>query len=661
MTEKENKLKSHLKKVVLVALNARYSHTSLSMRCLREYSRTSDQPDCTVQLAEWTINDQPLSLLHRLDDLQADCYAFSCYIWNIEMVRNLSGWLKQINPQIVVVWGGPEVSWQTDRLMASASFPDLIISGEGEQPFVSLLRQIVQTVPDWTVVPALTWRSGDGRIMHNNLPAYLPGDRWPFPYTAEELVSLKNRILYYESSRGCPYSCTYCLSAIDRTVRFKPLAAVWPELDKLIAADVQQVKFVDRTFNCQPARAVAIWQYLISQYRQQPFRTNFHFEIMADVLDDEAIATLKQAPPGLFQLEIGVQSTQPAVLQAINRVRRSELLEQRVRELRQIHSIHLHLDLIAGLPGDTLTGFRRSFDDVIRLRPHLLQAGFLKILPGSPMKEQATRLGFAWQDTPPYEVLRSDGLSFADLGLLKRVENQLDHYYNSGQYACTMQALLTTAASPFDLFCQLSDLYKTGGWEERNPGLEDRWQLLLTLAAVITDSAVPPEEDAAMRLGTNEWQTTTASVSNPVTGTPGTDFYRSAGKTGENQAWFEYIRSCLKLDYIRLGQRDRPPWQQALETSQDPDRQKILEQGRKLMKKHYPEYRRYRLEEFTGTVYAGTMADSRPGYGQGQPSGCLAVADDRVPCVAAFGWIDGQAVLLWQLPIKDHAIGPFKV
>ena len=385
-------------KMVLCGLNARYIHTNLALRSLISHARTnwasSDQdglPVPTLILREWSINDQVLAMLARLAREDADCYAFSCYIWNIDIVRRLSRSLKKVRPQARIIWGGPEVSHQAERLLQPDQHEpvDMIICGEGESAFLMLLKAL-QTekvrscselkVPDMKqpdgllpAVPNLCWLDQTSKAVRRNGTApLLDGSAWPFPYTTDELNADADRILYYETSRGCPFSCSYCLSAIDRTVRFRPLDQVYLELDQFLAANSMQVKFVDRTFNCNPDRARKIWQYLIDQSRPNRCRTNFHFEVAGDLLDDASVDLLLTASPGLIQLEIGVQTIQPEILRTINRVSQPDIIARQVRRLRSGGNIHLHLDLIAGLPGETLAGVAATFNWIAALRPHQL-------------------------------------------------------------------------------------------------------------------------------------------------------------------------------------------------------------------------------------------------------------------------------------------------
>ena len=420
--------------VVLCSLNARYVHTSLAIRQLAAYVRSQWPQAPRTELLEWTINDQELPIVQRLFSRKAAVYGFSCYIWNITLVRRICRDLKKLLPDALIVWGGPEAGCAAAKWLTSESSVDMIIRGEGEKAWLALLQALDTTgrQPDLSGVPSLSWRqAGSGLLCENPDGPLLEAADWPFPYSAGDLAGMRDRIVYYETSRGCPFQCSYCLSALDRTVRHRPLEQVFHEIDQLMAAGLQQVKLVDRTFNCLTDRAMKIWQYIID-HADQAGRTNFHFEVAGDLLDDQTTDILNEAPTGLIQLEIGVQTIHPDVLAAIGRTSRLERLARQVERLRRGGRVHLHLDLIAGLPGEDLARFGASFDWVWRLRPQQLQLGFLKVLAGSPMAEQARDRGFLWQDEPPYEILKSDCMEFNDLIRLKGMAWILDIYQNSG-------------------------------------------------------------------------------------------------------------------------------------------------------------------------------------------------------------------------------------
>ncbi|MGI6334005.1 MAG: DUF4080 domain-containing protein [Saccharofermentanales bacterium] len=466
--------------VVLCGLNTRYVHTNLALRSLLAYHRAR-RPEQQLILTEATINDQPLSVLQTLYRYRAPVYAFSCYIWNITLIRRLSRDLKKLLPDSLIIWGGPEAAQRAEELLHQEPSVDLIIRGEGEEAFSVLLDVLATgTTGKLDSVPGLSWRDPQhDRIHHNPEGPLLAGDAWPFPYNQQTLAENAGRILYYESSRGCPFSCSYCLSALDRRVRYRPLDQTLAELDQFLEADLRQVKFVDRTFNADPARAYAIWKHIIEGDAGRG-KTNFHFEVAGDLLDDRSVELLNQAPPGLIQLEIGVQSIHPDVLAAVNRKTNLNRLARQVKALRQGGRVHLHLDLIAGLPGETLDDFGRSFDFVWALESDHFQLGLLKVLPGSPMVDQARSRGFLWQDEPPYEILASDGLSFTDLILLKNIAQLLDSYSNSNFYRHSLYFFADRRGRGWLFWRDLAQWAVDHGWLERPLSPADRALLLIS-------------------------------------------------------------------------------------------------------------------------------------------------------------------------------------
>ncbi|HBP37611.1 MAG TPA: hypothetical protein DD640_02510 [Clostridiales bacterium] len=553
--------------VVLCALNARYSHTSLALRYLRTFvgQRWPQAPQ--LLLTEWTINDQPANIARQLFRMDAAVYAFSCYIWNISQIRQICRQLRKIRPDAWIIWGGPEVSHDADERLSGDSPVDLILSGEGEMTFLELLRRLYPEQETMMVrdaaearldsVPGLTWRDPvTGRVRSNPAAPLLKPDAWTFPYTDDDLLASGSRIIYYETSRGCPFRCAYCLSALDKEVRFRPLPQVFAELDRLIAGRLQQVKLVDRTFNCQPERARQIWQYLIDR-RETIGGTNFHFEVAGDLLDNESVDLLNQAPPGLIQLEIGVQTINPEVLRIVNRPSRLERLQEQVRKLRRAGRVHLHLDLIAGLPGEDLDSFGHSLDFVWELRPQQLQLGFLKILPGSPMKQLASERGFLWQDDPPYEVLQSDRLNFAGLDLLKTIAQVIDTFHNSGLFGYSLLWLARRWPRPWLFLQELAGWLEGQGCLDRALGSEERSRLLWQFGGKVL-----PELAAGSRSAL---------------------------------AW----RDMLRLDYLLSGQKDQPAWMGFWENSPDAADKTRLRQERQLFRERHPDCGRFRIERLS--------------------------------------------------------------
>lgn len=526
-------------RVALCAFNARYTHTNLAIRSLAAYARAHRRQTYSLCWQEWTINDRLLSLLQHLDRQQADVYAFSVYIWNSRLVRTLTAELKKIRPAAIMVWGGPEASTQAEQLLSCDTAVDYILCGEGEIALTCLLDVLaVNPKPgpeQLSGLPGLAWRPHKDRPAVVNASApLLDADAWPFAWSAAELNRERNRLLYYESSRGCPFSCSYCLSSLDRTVRFRSLDKVLDELDCFIAAKVRQVKLVDRTFNCRPDRANRIWRYLIERYRAQPHGTCFHFEIAGDLLDDDSLAILQTAPPGLFQFEIGVQSAHPFVLRDVNRSSDLAKLARQVSRLRAAGNCQIHLDLIAGLPGESLALFGQSFNFVCSLRPHLLQLGFLKVLPGTQIRQTARDLDYRWLDDAPYEVLQSDALSFADLCRLRQIEQLLDQYLNSSQYRAA-EWLGRLWPGPWAFYNDLADsLIKQGVFEQ-----------------------IPDPQERLHRLFA---------------------FARDCGRLDTDQT--KLFLDLLRTDFQLGGQKGMPEWLSYFELSQEPEDKSLLRELR---------------------------------------------------------------------------------
>lgn len=433
-------------RILLTAVNAKYVHTSLSVRALARFVNTPE-----VTFAEFTINEREEDVLRAVYGFHADAVMFSCYIWNIEYIVRVASSLKKVSPDTRIVFGGPEVSYNSMYYMRKYGFLDAVIRGEGEET----LRAVTEAGFD---TDGVTFRREDGRIIKNRDRApvcYL--DSLPFPYTETELDEYKDKLLYYESSRGCPFRCSYCLSSTVRNVRFKNIDKAKRELALFAAHGARVVKLTDRTFNADRKRAAELIGFLASLEGD----TQFHFEIAADIIDDELISILKNAPKGRFLLEIGVQSTNEKTLEAIDRRTDLDRIYDTVRALSGY--VHMHLDLIAGLPYEDLDSFVRSFDDVMALRPDVLQLGFLKLLHGTKMRSEAGKHGYIFTDTPPYEVLGNAYISYEELLRLKRVEHVLDRYYNSSAFSNAMGYLLDMADSPYHLFEKIASHFEAEG------------------------------------------------------------------------------------------------------------------------------------------------------------------------------------------------------
>lgn len=554
--------------VVICALNSSYSHTSLAARSIAAHVRTCLPEAGPVRIIEETIHEPPLSLLRLLTESGAAIFAFSCYIWNISLIRDLCRQLRVLEPQAVIIWGGPEAGSAAAHYLAAEPAVDYIISGEGEDAFCRLLQVLIssesasgqgadENLPSrLTAVPALSWRHpADRQLMANPPKDRSRQEDWPFPYTPQDLAQINKKIVYYESARGCPFACSYCLSSLEDKVFSRPLDKVMAELEVLIEADVLQVKFVDRTFNFRPDRAEEIWNFLLRRYRQRLYRTSFHFEIAGDLLTEKSLQLLATAPPGLFRFEIGVQTIWPQVLAAINRQCDLPKLATAVSKLRETGNIRLHLDLIAGLPGENPEQFAASLDWALGLRPHHLQLGFLKILPGTRMARDAAKRGFIWQDIPPYEVLASDSMSFTDLNLLRDIAQLLEQYWNSALLPRALPWLMARLSGPWQFFAALAAWLRAGNNLRRRLGPEERFSLIHEYSLQL---------DPAL------------------------------GQGWIGRAWLDLLR----LDYHDSGQKDQPAWLGFWERQAKGKEAERLKKARLDFRRLHPAARRCRIDKF---------------------------------------------------------------
>ena len=442
-----------MKKIVLASLSAKFIHSSLALRYLTKFNDNAKKHNLTTM--EFTINQRLDFIADELFRAKPDVILFSCYIWNVDMLKSLCQLLKKIMPNCIIGFGGPEVSYEAETFLRENKAVDLIMRGEGELVFSQYLDYLDFGTPSSLYdIKSMTFRDGD-RIVSTMQQEPLDLALLPFPYE-EDFRDVENQIIYYESSRGCPYSCGYCLSSIEKGVRFVPLEKVYTALQKFLDHKVRQVKFIDRTFNCKKSHAMGIWRYLAEHDNGV---TNFHFEITADLLDQETIAFLHTVRKGLFQFEIGVQSTNPKTIEAINRNVNFEKLSGIVQRIKAGGNIHQHLDLIAGLPHEDYASFARSFNDVYALKPEQLQLGFLKVLKGSMIYNRQHDFSIVYQDTAPYEVLTTHMLPYEDTLKLKAVEEMVETYYNSGKFLNTLEYLVPLYDTPFAFFEQLSQYW----------------------------------------------------------------------------------------------------------------------------------------------------------------------------------------------------------
>ena len=459
-------------KILLAAINAKYIHSNpaiYSLRaCVKEEHRDS------VFLAEYTINQYAGDILADLYRQRPDVIGFSVYIWNRTIVEELLRELPKVLPEAEIWLGGPEVSYGCEELLKDYPVVKGVIIGEGEDTFREVVCHYLEGEEAYPLrdIRGLYLRSG-------YTPVREAADLSRLPFLYEDPAPFANRIIYYESSRGCPYRCSYCLSSLEKQVRFRKMELVKKELRFFLDQKVAQVKFIDRTFNCHHAHAREIWQFLKENDNGV---TNFHFEISADILQEEEIELLGTFRPGLAQLEIGVQTANPDTLAAIHRVSDIDRLERIVGALRKGNNIHLHLDLIAGLPYEDLESFGRSFDRVYGMKPHQLQLGFLKVLKGSEMEEKAEEFHIVYRDKPPYEVLYTRWLSYEDVLQLKGIEEMVELYYNSGQFTHTLPVLEQAFSSPFAMYRTLAEYYRAEGYFTNSPSRTYRYEILLKFA-----------------------------------------------------------------------------------------------------------------------------------------------------------------------------------
>ena len=461
-------------RVLLIAVNAKYIHSNPAVYSLRAYAQAAlgDQPEVGIEIAEYTINQNTENILADIYRHRPDIAAFSCYIWNWNTIQELLPELPKLLPDTKLWLGGPEVSFHAEKILAQYTQLTGIMVGEGEETFTQLVRFYHAPKGQLQDIPGLVLPQG--RTQPRELT-----DMSKLPFLYEDLGKFQNRIIYYESQRGCPFRCAYCLSAIDKSVRLRDIETVKKELQYFLDHKVSQVKFIDRTFNCNAAHALAIWRYLLENDNGV---TNFHFEIAADLMTEEELEVLKQMRPGLIQLKIGVQSTNEQTLHAINRYMSLEHLRQVVDKIHSFHNIHQHLDLIAGLPYEDYDSFVTSFNDVYAMRPQQLQLGFLKVLKGSPIEEKAEEYGIVYNSRPPYEVLYSRWIPYDDVLRLKGIEEMVELYYNSCQFTHTLPVLEKEFSSPFALYEALSQYYEEKGYYINTPARAYRYQVLLEFA-----------------------------------------------------------------------------------------------------------------------------------------------------------------------------------
>lgn len=526
MRKVRERLRTVTMKFLLVGINAKYIHSNPAIYSLKAYA--GEEFAQNIELTEYTINNRKEEILADIFRRKPDVIGFSCYIWNFGMVQELLLELPKLLPGTDIWLGGPEVSFDGAKLLEKYPGVTGIMSGEGEQTFKELLVYYKGTIGNLEDIKGLILRSGATAQRE-------PLDMDTLPFLYDDLSVFDNKIIYYESSRGCPFRCSYCLSAIDKNVRIRNFSTVKQELKFFLEHQVPQVKFIDRTFNCNHEHAMNVWKYIMENDNGV---TNFHFEIAADIMTGEEITLLKQMRPGLVQLEIGVQSTYEPTLREINRFVNTAHIAKVVRELHESENIHIHLDLIAGLPFEDYMTFAKSFNEVYGMEPEQLQLGFLKVLKGSPMEDRAEQYGIAYQSMPPYEVLYTKWLSYKELLQLKQIEEMVELYYNSNQFRHTLRVLATCFDGPFAMFEAMAAYYAEKGYFVQAPARGYRYQVMLDFACK-TD---PDKEDLYRELLTYDYYLREKAKSRP-------DFAKNLDEYYE-QIWAFYQREEAEPVYL---------------------------------------------------------------------------------------------------------------
>lgn len=483
-------------KAVLVALNAKYIHSNLGVYCLYAYSRKKGISSDELVYREFTINQEMDDILGELYKEKPDLIGFSCYIWNIEEIKEMAQELHKILPDTAIWFGGPEVSYDAPKVLEQNPYLDGVFVGEGEESLYEVLcyYQKKDSIKTLEQIEGIAYRkqsenedteaqrSADNtlkkpEIIVTKARPCMSLDDVVFPY--HDMKDLKNRIVYYETSRGCPYGCSYCLSSVEKNVRFRSMELVKKELQFFLDQKVPQVKFVDRTFNCNEKHTMEIWQYI---KEHDNGITNFHFELSADILTKKEIEYVRTFRDGLVQFEIGVQSTNPDTIQAIHRKMNLDRLKENVAMVHQGRNIHQHLDLIAGLPYEDLQSFHRSFNDVYAMQPDQLQLGFLKVLKGSPMHQMAKEYGIQYHSKPPYEVLSTTWLSYEDVRTLKGIEEVVERYYNSLQFESSLRYLVEQEQDAFAFFEKLAMFFTQNGYFDVKQSRMQNYEILYAFA-----------------------------------------------------------------------------------------------------------------------------------------------------------------------------------
>jgi radical SAM superfamily enzyme YgiQ (UPF0313 family) len=460
-------------RILLIAVNAKYIHSNLALLSLKAYAKKYQD---SIEIVEYTINNYIDYMLGDIYKKKPEFIGFSCYIWNIAMVQELAKEIHKVLPNTKIWFGGPEVSYDAKERLEKERYIEGIMVGEGEKTFLALMNYYIEGKKTLKEIDGIVYREKDEKTVISTKPrALMDLSEVLFPY--ENMDDFKNKIIYYETSRGCPFSCSYCLSSIDKSVRLRNIELVKKELKFFLDYKIPQVKFIDRTFNCNREHALSIWKYL---YENDNGVTNFHFEIAADLLKKEELDLIRNFREGFIQLEIGVQSTNQKTINAIHRKMDLDKLSYAVNKVGEGRNIHQHLDLIGGLPYEDYQSFRKSFNDVYALKPDQLQLGFLKVLKGSTMYLESNKFNIVYKDTPPYEVLYTQWLNYEELLELKKVEEMVEVYYNSGQFSNTVIYLLHFHETPFDMYKALGDYYEKKNFHNISHSRIKRYDILLS-------------------------------------------------------------------------------------------------------------------------------------------------------------------------------------
>ena len=461
-------------KILLTAINSKFIHSNLAVRYLKAFT---EDMDYISKIREFSINDRDEKVLEEIIKEKPDIVAFSTYIWNIEMVKRLSNLIKIVNSDIKILYGGPEVSYDSSNILNELN-GDYLTEGEGEKTYREFVEYTLGE-RDIKSIRGLYYKEENKVIGNGNRPL-MNMNELVFPYKMDE--NLDNKIVYYEASRGCPFNCKYCLSSTIHGVRFLDIERVKKELQFFIDKKVKLVKFVDRTFNCNFKFSTAIWEFLINAETN----TQFHFEISADILKPQELELLRRAPKDRFQFEVGVQTTNDEVLNRINRFVNFSDIKEKVVELLEIKNIKQHLDLIAGLPGEDIASFKKSFNDVYSIEPEEIQLGFLKLLRGSSMREEAEEYGMRYSPYPPYEIIATNDISYDELLTLKKVESMVDKYYNSQKFKNIIKMLVKCFDTPYDFYLALGNYFDSRGYFDRNIGNSEYYKVFLDFNNEVT-------------------------------------------------------------------------------------------------------------------------------------------------------------------------------